>query len=103
MEPEKADLREAIHLLRRGDWEAAHVIVQRYESGAGAYLHGVVHRMEGDVSNALYWFRRAVELADAVGTDPVDLTHRAAASPVPDDMLKTDFEKELTAVLAYLD
>jgi len=42
-----------------GDWAAAHRIVQDLDDDAvAAWIHAVVHRMEGDVSNALYWYRR---------------------------------------------
>ena len=38
---------------------AAHRVVQDLDDDAvAAWLHAVVHRMEGDVPNALYWYRR---------------------------------------------
>jgi len=54
------DLSSALAHLERGDWRAAHEIVQRDEEGALAcWAHGIVHLMEGDASNARYWYRRA--------------------------------------------
>ena len=54
------DLSSALEHLERGDWRAAHRIVQRDEEGALAcWAHGIVHLMEGDASNARYWYRRA--------------------------------------------
>jgi len=54
------DLSRALALLRRGDWQAAHVIVQRDEDSAlFCWAHGIVHLMEGDASNARYWYREA--------------------------------------------
>lgn len=54
------DLRQALALLRRGDWQAAHLIVQEdEESRLACWAHGIVHLMEGDVPNARYWYRRA--------------------------------------------
>jgi hypothetical protein len=54
------DLSSALDHLERGDWRAAHEIVQRDEDGALAcWAHGIVHLMEGDASNARYWYRRA--------------------------------------------
>ena len=50
---------ETLTLLDAGDWEAAHRIVQRDESVAGSWAHGIVHLMEGDRANAAYWYRRA--------------------------------------------
>jgi len=56
----KDDLRKALGLLRLGDWEAAHKIVQEDESAPlSCWAHGIVHLMEGDTSNAQYWYRAA--------------------------------------------
>jgi hypothetical protein len=53
-------LRQAVTHLERGDWQAAHALVQRDEDSAIAcWLHGIVHLMEGDPSNARYWYRAA--------------------------------------------
>ncbi len=54
-----ASLHEAIALLERGEWQAAHPIVQEDESPLGCWAHGIVHVMEGDLANADYWYRRA--------------------------------------------
>ncbi len=54
------DLREAVALLARGDWQGAHLIVQEdEESPLACWAHGIVHLMEGDVANARYWYRLA--------------------------------------------
>jgi hypothetical protein len=53
------DLRRALDLLAAGDWQAAHVIVQEDSSPLAAWLHGIVHTMEGDLGNARYWYARA--------------------------------------------
>lgn len=56
----KAELQRALALLRSGNWEAAHKIVQQDEdSPLSCWAHGIVHLMEGDVSNARYWYREA--------------------------------------------
>lgn len=56
----REDLSKALTLLRNGDWEAAHRIVQRdEESPLARWAHGIVHMMEGDLSNARYWYRQA--------------------------------------------
>ena len=49
----------AIRYLRKGDWQKAHPIVQEDESELGCWAHGIVHMLEGDLSNARYWYRRA--------------------------------------------
>ena len=52
-------LREAVGLALAGDWQGAHEIAQRYEDDLTAcWLHAVVHRIEGDIGNARYWYRR---------------------------------------------
>ena len=43
----------------RGDWDAAHAVAQALEDAAGAGVHAYLHRKEGDVGNAAYWYRRA--------------------------------------------
>lgn len=53
------DLVTAVSHLERGDWEAAHRIVQEDESPLSCWAHGIVHLMEGDEGNAGYWYRRA--------------------------------------------
>jgi hypothetical protein len=56
----RAELRDAVALAFAGDWQRAHELVQRYEDDRTAcWVHAVVHRIEGDLSNAAYWYRRA--------------------------------------------
>jgi hypothetical protein len=43
----------------RGDWTKAHESAQEEEGPAGAWVHAYLHRKEGDLSNAAYWYRRA--------------------------------------------
>jgi hypothetical protein len=42
----------------KGDWEKAHEFAQRREDQAGNRVHAYLHRKEGDLSNAGYWYRR---------------------------------------------
>jgi hypothetical protein len=52
-------LAEAVRLALAGDWQAAHAIVQEHEDDrVASWIHAVVHRMEGDLGNARYWYRR---------------------------------------------
>ena len=56
----EAQLDRAIDFLDKGDWEAAHAIVQKdEESPLACWAHGIVHLMEGDLANARYWYREA--------------------------------------------
>ena len=74
-------LRRAVDLLATGDWQAAHRIVQDESSALAAWLHGIVHTLEGDLDNARYWYRkaeRAFRGADAV-QDEIAAARRAVA------------------------
>lgn len=52
-------LLEALWYDAKGDWKAAHNIAQKDE---GNYLydriHAYLHRKEGDIFNAKYWYKR---------------------------------------------
>ena len=84
--------REAMLWLRIGLIERPHDIVQSATNGIPAYIHGVVHRLEGDYWNANYWFRRVgnsaliEDIASAVSQhgnvdsfDPTDFTNQVEA------------------------
>jgi len=52
-------LLEAAERALGGDWQAAHRIVPAHEEDdVAAWIHAVVHRMQGDLGNARYWYRR---------------------------------------------
>jgi hypothetical protein len=54
-----AALEKALGHLDAGEWQAAHEIVQADKSTLAAWMHGIVHTIEGDLDNAQYWYRRA--------------------------------------------
>ena len=54
-----APLARALEHLAAGAWQDAHVIVQEDSSALAAWLHGIVHTLEGDLDNAQYWYRKA--------------------------------------------
>ena len=43
----------------RGDWDLAHGTAQDIDGPEGAWIHAYLHRKEGDLTNAGYWYRRA--------------------------------------------
>ena len=43
----------------RGDWTRAHEVAQEIHDANGAWIHAYLHRREGDLGNAAYWYRRA--------------------------------------------
>ncbi len=55
----KPTLARAVDHLAAGDWQQAHTIVQAEDSTLAAWLHGIVHTLEGDLDNARYWYRKA--------------------------------------------
>jgi hypothetical protein len=42
-----------------GDWERAHEVAQDIAGADGAWVHAYLHRKEGDLGNASYWYRQA--------------------------------------------
>lgn len=50
----------------KGNWTKAHESAQRAEGPDGSWVHAYLHRKEGDVANAKYWYRRA-DRAEAYG------------------------------------
>jgi hypothetical protein len=43
----------------KGDWDKAHALVDSLPGQDAARVHAYLHRKEGDLSNANYWYRRA--------------------------------------------
>ena len=56
---ETPQLKEAIRLALDGQWDASHQIVQGIDSPHAAWIHAVLHKIEGDRANSGYWYRRA--------------------------------------------
>jgi len=54
----------------KGDWEKAHGVVQIRGDAESAWVHAYLHRVEGDHSNAAYWYRRAEKPVSSA--DPAD-------------------------------
>jgi hypothetical protein len=42
-----------------GDWDSAHNVAQEIDGPIGAWVHAYLHRKEGDLGNAGYWYARA--------------------------------------------
>jgi len=49
----------AVWLARKGDWDGAHRLASDIDDAMGSRIHAHLHRVEGDPSNAGYWYRRA--------------------------------------------
>ncbi len=69
-DPNATPVLQALALLAAGDWDGAHDLVQGDASAEAAWVHAHLHRVEGDLANAGYWYRRAgkpVASGDLVG------------------------------------
>ena len=60
---------EALWWAAKGDWDKAHTIVMADEGAEAAWVHAYLHRVEGDLGNAGYWYRRAGRPAATVALD----------------------------------
>ncbi|NOQ94950.1 MAG: hypothetical protein GQ547_10005 [Methylophaga sp.] len=65
---------QALDLVAQGDWEGAHSLIQNYHDELASLVHGYLHREEGDLSNANYWYSR-------VGQD------------IPENSLEEEFDR----------
>jgi hypothetical protein len=43
----------------KGQWDTAHSLIQDVEDNNASWIHAYLHRKEGDIANAGYWYRRA--------------------------------------------
>lgn len=51
--------RRALAHLRRGQWRKAHALVMDLDDKLAFRIHGLAHRIEGDIENARYWYRQS--------------------------------------------
>jgi hypothetical protein len=65
----------------RGDWDKAHALAQEVDEASGAWVHAYLHRKEGDLGNAGYWYGRAHQ-------------------PIPADSLDMEWTRIGTALLS---
>ena len=70
----------ALWWAAKGNWEAAHKIAQDVETVDAAWVHAYLHRVEGDLGNAGYWYRQA-------------------GQPVAKDSLEAEWERIVSALL----
>jgi hypothetical protein len=70
----------------KGDWDEAHRIAQDVTGADGAWVHAYLHRKEGDLSNARYWYQQAGQPA---ATDAVE----AEWGRIVAELLKSELEK----------
>ena len=54
-----SDCLKALWWVQKGDWVKAHDIAQEEGTILGDWIHAYLHRLEGDLCNAAYWYNRA--------------------------------------------
>ena len=52
-------LSATVPMLEARNWQAAHEIAQESKEPHADWAHGIVHLIEGDESNARYWYAQA--------------------------------------------
>ena len=62
-ESEPSNNLSGVHLAMwyafKDNWEMAHSIVQEIHTETAFWIHAYLHRVEGDIGNAHYWYNRA--------------------------------------------
>lgn len=43
----------------KGNWDEAHKLIQDINDKNAAWIHAYLHRKEGDINNARYWYNNA--------------------------------------------
>jgi hypothetical protein len=49
----------ALWWAAKNGWDQAHKLVQDESTADAAWVHAYLHRVEGDLGNAGYWYRQA--------------------------------------------
>ena len=49
----------ALWWAAKGEWDKAHTLVMNDDSREAAWVHAYLHRVEGDLGNAAYWYHTA--------------------------------------------
>lgn len=60
---------QALFWDAQGAWERAHALVADIDGDEAAWVHAYLHRREGDVGNARYWYARAGRPESRVSLD----------------------------------
>ena len=60
---------KAMWYARKENWDKAHNIAQSISTELGSWIHAYLHRVEGDLSNADYWYKRAGKLPHSGSTE----------------------------------
>ena len=61
-DPSLSDCLQALWWAQKGNWDKAHDLAQDEGTSSGDWIHAYLHRLEGDLGNAAYWYNRALTL-----------------------------------------
>jgi hypothetical protein len=75
--PDVSPALAALWWAAKGDWDKAHEIAQSDDGVDAARAHAYLHRVEGDLDNARYWYARA---GRAPATGPLEAEWEAIAT-----------------------
>lgn len=50
---------ESLKMAKKGNWKEAHDLVEHLSDKQSSHVHAYLHRVEGDIWNADYWYQRA--------------------------------------------
>ena len=59
----------ALWWAAHSDWKSAHEAAQADDGAPAAWVHAYLHRVEGDLENASYWYAQA---GKSIATGPLD-------------------------------
>jgi len=54
-----SDYIKVLNYAEEGEWDKAHQLIQSHSDKTSCLIHAYLHRVEGDLSNANYWYTRA--------------------------------------------
>lgn len=60
---------KSLWLDAKGDWNNAHKLIQDVTDNSAAWIHAYLHRKEGDIWNADYWYSKAGKKRPSVSLD----------------------------------
>ena len=77
---EMTDLEKGLWHAMKGDWLSSHEIVQNLHGRLPAWIHAYLHKIEGDIGNANYWYAVA-------GITPPEVQSMAELEMILNDVL----------------
>jgi hypothetical protein len=61
-DPQLSTILKSLWYDAKGDWDQAHALIDQLGDRDSAWVHAYLHRKEGDIWNADYWYARAKKI-----------------------------------------